>query len=73
MQTTTTRTNSRIAANAPLAVRESIRLVRLAADADEALLWRENATTRDRVMLSEDSREGPRAFMEKRDPVWSGR
>lgn len=26
-----------------------------------------------RVTSSEDAREGPRAFMEKRDPVWAGR
>lgn len=59
-----------IAENAPLAVRESIRLVRLSVDGDEGRLWKENAVSRDRILASEDSREGPRAFIEKRKPVW---
>ncbi|WP_020372102.1 enoyl-CoA hydratase-related protein [Rhizorhabdus wittichii] len=62
-----------IADNAPIAVRESIRLLRLAADGDEPRLWEENACSRDVIVASEDAREGPRAFMEKRKPVWSGR
>jgi crotonobetainyl-CoA hydratase len=27
----------------------------------------------ERMLVSEDSDEGPRAFTEKRDPVWKGR
>lgn len=62
-----------IAENAPIAVRESIRILRLATDGDEARLWEENARSRDVIVSSEDSREGPRAFIEKRKPAWTGR
>jgi len=63
----------RIAANGPMAVR-AVKRTALAAsgrplDAAYALedaAWRE-------VLASVDAREGPRAFMEKRPPVWRGR
>lgn len=62
-----------IARNAPLTVRASLRMMRFADEmgvhaaesvADE--IFRE-------VYLSEDAREGPLAFKEKREPVWKGR
>ena len=40
---------------------------------DEAALWAANDAAMLRVASSEDAREGPRAFMEKREPNWSGR
>lgn len=63
----------RIARNAPLALRESLALARAASSADEDGLWAANDTAMLRVASSEDAREGPRAFMEKREPKWSGR
>jgi len=62
-----------IADNAPLSVRAGKKMVYQAADlgfeegldaADE--LW-------EHVYLSDDGQEGPRAFREKRAPVWQGR
>lgn len=62
----------RIAANAPLAVRTTLALARRASEPDLEL-WRENARAWARVAASEDAEEGPRAFREKRAPVWKGR
>ena len=64
---------ARVAANAPVAVRESRRVVMAAAADDDERLWGETATALSRVMATEDFAEGPRAFIEKRPPVWKGR
>jgi len=65
----------RVAANAPLAVQASKRLLR-----DTAVLpdwegeaWAVNGREAACVFTSLDAQEGPRAFAEKRQPVWSGR
>ena len=60
-------------ANAPVAVRASRRVVlaaRLLED-DEAFEVAADATRE--VFRTEDFREGPRAFVEKRSPIWTGR
>ncbi len=62
-----------IAGNAPLAVRESVAIAREAGAMSEADYWRRSRETAARVFGSEDAREGPRAFLEKREPRWSGR
>jgi enoyl-CoA hydratase/carnithine racemase len=59
-----------IAANAPLSVRESLAIGRIAAERGEEELRRLSAEALARVLASEDAREGPRAFVEKRAPVW---
>jgi crotonobetainyl-CoA hydratase len=66
----------RIAANAPLAVQASKRVLqRIVAGArpDEALGWALTSMEAAALRTSQDAREGPRAFAEKRDPVWTGR
>ena len=63
----------RICANAPLAVRESLAIVRDAYEIDEQEGWRRSAEAMQRIRQSEDAKEGPRAFAEKRAPRWTGR
>jgi enoyl-CoA hydratase/carnithine racemase len=62
-----------IAANAPLSVRAAKALVYASAE----MGWTAALDTGDRiyekVYLSDDGQEGPRAFKEKRAPVWRGR
>ena len=63
----------RICANAPLAVRESRQIVLAAQTGDDATLWRMTEQAFGRIVRTEDFGEGPRAFIEKRPPVWKGR
>jgi enoyl-CoA hydratase len=63
----------RIAANAPVAVRESRAVARRALLATDAELWRASFDAFARVAQTEDFQEGPRAFLEKRAPRWRGR
>jgi enoyl-CoA hydratase len=64
---------ARITANAPLAVAAS-RAVAIAATAktdDE--LWKDSGVAFASIINTEDYKEGPRAFIEKRAPVWKGK
>ncbi|HEY0184804.1 MAG TPA: enoyl-CoA hydratase-related protein [Rhodopila sp.] len=63
----------RVTVNAPVAVRESLGVARQAHDLREAELWDICAAAGRRVRETEDFKEGPRAFVEKRPPRWVGR
>ncbi len=63
----------RIAENAPLAVAASKTLVRAAASGiDEESLWKMQIPLQQKVFASNDAKEGPKAFAEKRAPNWTG-
>jgi enoyl-CoA hydratase len=63
----------RICANAPLAVRESRAVVMAIDTEDDNTLWRMSNRALANLMATEDFAEGPRAFIEKRPPQWTGR
>ncbi|HEV2593840.1 MAG TPA: enoyl-CoA hydratase-related protein [Sphingomicrobium sp.] len=64
---------SQIACNAPIAVRESLAIARAALDLDDASLRKLSDEAQERVISTEDFADGPRAFVEKRSPIWKGR
>jgi enoyl-CoA hydratase len=63
----------RIAANAPLTVGACRALVYEATEQPRSAALRAGDRLFEPVYLSEDAQEGPRAFAEKRPPVWRGR
>ena len=62
----------RIVANAPLAVREALRLARSAYDHPESDLLDLNQAASARINHTSAAAEGPGAFAEKRQPAWTG-
>lgn len=62
-----------IAANAPLALVASKRILQEQWDWNAGEMWDEQGAISGPVFVSEDAREGATAFAEKRPPVWRGK
>lgn len=68
-----TRLAGQICENAPLAVRESRRIVLEATDKPDDVGWRMSGEGIGKMFGTEDFNEGLAAFVEKRPPRWKGR
>ncbi len=62
----------RIAKNAPLGVAASKQLIRASLDQTEAEFWEYQKSFMGKVFTSNDAKEGPAAFAQKRQPNWTG-
>ena len=64
---------TRIAANGPLAVKAILEVLRRTETLPEEEAFRLETQLGMQVMTSKDAAEGPRAFLEKRAPVFEGK
>lgn len=62
-----------IARNAPAALEATRQLMYQSLDLDESAFWERQQPLIDIVFVSDDAKEGPRAFAEKRSPIWTGK
>lgn len=70
---TTLELAGRIAANAPLAVQRAMQVTKRAMMDSDDDLWAASADAMRFLAGTEDFKEGPRAFIEKRAPVWKAK
>lgn len=63
----------KICRNAPLAVREALAIFNAEVNGDETDIWRRSHAAHNRLLSTEDVKEGVGAFFEKRAPQWAGR
>ncbi|WP_213268710.1 crotonase/enoyl-CoA hydratase family protein [Hyphomonas sp.] len=64
---------ARITANAPLAVAASRAVAISATSKTDEELWKDSGVAFASIINTEDYKEGPKAFIEKRAPVWKGK
>lgn len=65
--------SKRITVNAPIAVREALRVARESATMDDEQAFRLSKQRVAYLSTTEDFKEGPLAFVEKRAANWTGR
>lgn len=61
-----------IVANAPLSVRACVEVVHAVTGATDDIGWDATAAAMAQIRATADTREGVRAFLEKRPPIWTG-
>jgi len=59
--------------NAPLAVRESRKVILEATYSADEFAWKRSSAAFASVAASADVQEGVAAFIEKREPIWQGK
>lgn len=62
----------RICSNAPLAVREALAIFGTEVNGCEAAIWESSHAAHERLLKTDDVKEGVGAFFERRAPRWSG-
>ena len=61
-----------ICANAPLAVREALHVFDQEVNGDETQIWEQSDAAHERLLTTNDVKEGIGAFFERRTPTWTG-
>ncbi|MEV6774154.1 enoyl-CoA hydratase-related protein [Nocardia sp. NPDC051030] len=64
---------ARICRNAPVSVRESLTALEQLNSADDAEAWRVTEQAMAATLSSDDTKEGIAAFLERREPRWTGK